>query len=48
MTSCPQEVFNVIKKLKNKKARNLDFETVFIKYAIQYFLTFQVIYLIFV
>ena len=31
--SCPQEVFNVIKKLKTKKARTNDVETVFIKYA---------------
>ena len=32
--SCPQEVFNVIKKLKTKKARRSnDVETVFIKYA---------------
>ena len=32
--SCPQEVFNVIKKLKTKKARRTnDVETVFIKYA---------------
>ena len=30
--SCPQEVFNVIKKLKTKKARRtIDVETVFIK-----------------
>ena len=33
-SSCPQEVFNVIKKLKTKKARRTnDVETVFIKYA---------------
>ena len=32
--SCPQEFFNVIKKLKTKKARRTnDVETVFIKYA---------------
>ena len=32
--SCPQEVFNVIKKLKTKKARRTnDVETVFIEYA---------------
>ena len=32
--SCPQEVFNVIKKLKTKRARKTsDVETVFIKYA---------------
>ena len=32
--SCSQEVFNVIKKLKTKKARRTnDVETVFIKYA---------------
>ena len=32
--SCSQEVFNVIKKLKTKKAgRTNDVETVFIKYA---------------
>ena len=32
--SCPQEVFNVVKKLKTKKARRTnDVETVFIKYA---------------
>ena len=33
--SCPQEVFNVIKKLKTKKARRTNdvIETVFIKYA---------------
>ena len=34
MPSCPQEVFNVTKKLKTKKARRTnDVETVFIKYA---------------
>ena len=32
--SCPQEVFNIIKKLKTKKARRTnDVETMFIKYA---------------
>ena len=32
--SCPQEVFNIIKKLKNKKSRRTnDVEMVFIKYA---------------
>ena len=32
--SCPQEVFNVIKKLKTKKARKTnDVKTVFIKYT---------------
>ena len=32
--SCPQEVFNAIRKLKTKKARRTnDVETVFIKYA---------------
>ena len=31
--SCPQEVFNAIRKLKTKKARTNDVETVFIKYA---------------
>ena len=32
--SCPQEVFNIIKKIKTKKARRtVDVETVFIKYA---------------
>ena len=34
--SCPQEVFNAIKKLKAKKARRTnDVERVFIRYAIQ-------------
>ena len=34
MLSCPQEVFNVIKKLKTKNAkRTSDVETMFIKYA---------------
>ena len=31
--SCPQEVFNVIDKLKSKKSRTIDVHTVFIKYA---------------
>ena len=39
--SCPREIFNVVKKLKTKKARRTnDVETVFIKYALPVFSKF--------